>query len=258
MELDTGNLHVRLADSAADRRGAARLRYRVFVEELGGGGPGVDHAERTEADRFDAFCDHLIVADSGIDPASGDHVVGVYRLMRADQAARAGGFYSEREYDLGVLRDSGRRLLELGRSCVDPGHRGGGALLHLWTGLADYVTRHEFEVLFGVASFHGTDPAAFADALAHLHAAHLAPAALRPTARPGGAHRMDLVPGGVPDRVRAMRQMPALIKAYLRLGGWVGEGAWIDRDFNTTDVCLVLETSRINEKRRAIYAGGAG
>ncbi len=243
---------VRLARTEAEMRAVQRLRYEVFVEELGGDGPLVDHAARLERDRFDPYFDHLILTDR----RRGDRVVGVYRLLRDDQAARLGQFYSEDEYDLSALRGSGRRLMELGRSCLAPEYRGGEAMYHLWTGLARYVAEHGIEILFGVASFHGTDPVALAEPLSLLHHRHLAPPELRVRAQPERFQRMDLLPLAEIDRRRAMRQVPALIKAYLRLGGHVGEGAFVDHAFNTTDICLVMDTSRLSQRQKSIYAKG--
>ena len=186
----------------------------------------------------------------------GNQVVGVYRLLRDDQAARLGRFYSETEYDLTPLKTSGRRLLELGRSCLHRDYRGGTAMHELWNGLADYVAAHDIELLFGVASFHGTDARALAAPLSLLHHRHLAPPDLRVTAQPDHYQPMDLLPEDRIDRVAAMRAVPALIKAYLRLGGFVGQGAWIDNAFNTTDICLLMDTARMCDKRRSLYSGG--
>lgn len=258
MIVEDPHLQFRLATAETDVLGAQRLRYRVFVQELGGDGPLVDHAAMLERDGFDAACDHLVLTDDRRDARGLDHVVGVYRVMRGDQAAAGQGFYSATEYDLTPLLQGGRRLLELGRSCVHEEYRGGSAMLHLWTGLAEYVRDHAIEVLFGVASFHGTDPREFAQALSFLHHRHLAPPDLRVRARAEGFAPMDLVPDAQIDRPEAMRQTPALIKAYLRLGGFVGEGAWIDRAFNTTDVCLVMDTARLNARRSAVYDRSSG
>jgi len=248
------HLAVRLAETGTDRQAAARLRYRIFVEELGGDGPLVDHQGRFERDRFDEHFDHLVLVDARRDPGGLDHVVGVYRMMPEEKAAA--GFYSEGEFDLSVLKASGRRLLELGRSCVDPAYRNGLAMHLLWQGLADYALVREVEVLFGVASFHGTDAAALAQPLSHLRQVFIAPPDLRVTARPGPAFQpMDLLPPGDIDRVAAMRAVPALIKSYLKLGGFVGEGAFIDRAFNTIDVCLVMDTARMSAEARARYSG---
>jgi putative hemolysin len=247
---------LKLAQDPADIRAAQRLRYRVFVEELGGSGPMVDHEKKLEIDRFDPYFDHLVLIDQRL--AKGDHVVGVYRVLRGEQAEKAGQFYSEDEYDLTVLKSAGRRLLELGRSCVDARYRGGMAMYHLWNGLAGYVADHGVEILFGVASFHGTNVQALEEPLSHLHYRHLAPEDIRVRAVEQTFQRMDLIPEERIDRRRAMSQTPALIKAYLRIGGFVGEGAYIDHAFNTTDVCLILDTARMNETQRAIYTKGRG
>ncbi|PLL12292.1 ornithine-acyl-ACP acyltransferase [Tabrizicola sp. TH137] len=247
---------LRLARDAADLRAAQRLRYIVFVEELGADGPLVDHAARLERDDFDEVFDHLLLIDTRRDPAALDHVVGVYRLLPSDRLAAGGRFYSEGEYDLTPLRESGRKLLELGRSCVHPDHRGGTGMFHLWNALADYVLERGIEVLFGVASFHGTDIGRLTPSLAYLHHHHLAPPGLRVVARGAGYQRMDLLPAEALDRKDAMTATPALIKAYLRLGGFVGEGAFIDRAFNTTDVCLVMDTARMSERHRGYYTRG--
>jgi len=240
---------VELARESADVEAAQRLRYEIFVEELGGDGPLVDHMARLERDRFDPFFDHLLLRDE----AQGGAVVGVYRLLRAEAAKRAGQFYSEDEYDLTLLKRCGRPLLELGRSCVARPYRGGPGLYHLWQGLARYVEDHGIEVLFGVASFHGTDAQALAQPLSLLHHRHLAPPELRVRARPAHFQPMDLIPEDQIDRRTAMRAVPALIKAYLRLGGCVGEGAFVDHAFNTIDVCLVMDTARLSATQRAIY-----
>jgi putative hemolysin len=249
-----GAMTVRLATTTLDLRGAQRLRYRVFVEEMGAGGDHVDHAARLERDELDAHFDHLILVDPRVDPASLDHVIGVYRLLPCDRAAAIGRFYSDAEYDLTPLRRSGRRLVELGRSCVHPDHRKGPAMMHLWNGLAEYVLARGLEILFGVASFPGADPAPHAQALAWLHHHHLAPDGLRPRARAPGFHRMDGLPPEALDRRAALAAIPPLIRAYLRLGGFVGEGAWIDRAFNTTDVCLIIDTANMSARHHEFYA----
>ncbi len=241
---------VKLAETDEELRAAQRLRYDVFVRELGGGGEMVDHQAGLERDRFDPYFDHMLAIDDGTGA-----VVGVYRLLPGARAAQVGQFYSEDEYDLTVLKQGGRKLLELGRSCLHPDYRGGMAMYHLWNGLAAYVAEHQVEVLFGVASFHGTDPQELAQPLSMLHHNHLAPPDLRVRAQADAFQPMDLVAEADLDRRAAMVQVPALIKAYLRLGGFVGEGAFVDRAFNTTDVCLILDTARMNDRQKRIYGG---
>ena len=244
------HFEARLARDPAEIRQAQALRYQVFVAELGGDGPLVDHAAGLERDRFDPHYDHLVL----IDHAAGGGVVGAYRLMPGERAAAGEGFYCAGEYDLTPLLSSGRRLLELGRSCLHRDYRGSSAMFHLWTALAEYVRARGIEVLFGVASFHGTDVAALAQPLSYLHHFHLAPEALRVRALSAQARRMDLLPAGAVDRKAAMVATPALIKAYLRLGGFVGEGAFVDREFNTTDVCLLMDTAAMNARQRDFYS----
>lgn len=250
---DPAFFQIRLATDPQDLAAAQRLRYRVFVEELGGDGPLVDHDARLERDEFDPVVDHLCLIDTRRDAQALDHVVGVYRLLRSDVSGRFGRFYCDSEYDLTPLRNSDRPLLELGRSCVDPAHRGGAAMFLMWNALADYVLDHGIQILFGVASFHGTDPLMLAPSLSWLHHRHLAPEGLRPRARTAGFQPMDLIPEDRLDRREAMVAMPALIKAYLRLGGMVGEGAFIDRDFNTTDVFLLMDTAAMSAKHKQFY-----
>jgi len=248
------DFELRLARDEADLIAAQRLRYDVFVDELGGDGALVDHDARLEKDEFDPFYDHLVLFDRARDGAA----IGVYRLLRDDRAAELGRYYSEGEYELTALKSSGRKLLELGRSCLHPDYRGGMAMMHLWNGLGDYVSRHGIEVLFGVASFHGTDIEALKGPLSLLHHRHLAPEGLRARVLPEHFQSMDLLPEDRIDRPAAIKATPALIKAYLRLGGYVGEGAFIDHAFNTTDVCLILDIATMSEKHRALYTKGTG
>lgn len=128
----------------------------------------------------------------------------------------------------------------------------------LWNGLAEYVLAHGIDILFGVASFHGTDVQHLRMPLAWLHHHHLAPAGLRVRARDPGRQSMDLVARGRLDRRAAMQAMPALIKAYLRLGGFVGDGAYLDRPFNTTDVCLLMDTTAMSARHRAHFIRKTG
>lgn len=250
------HFELRLAATPEDIRAAQHLRYRVFVQELGGDGAMVDHDAQLEMDAFDPVYDHLLLLDRRRGDTVRDRVVGVYRLMRSDRVAEAGRYYCEDEYDLSVLKASGRRLLELGRSCVDAEYRGGTAMLHLWSGLARYVADHDIDILFGVASFHGTDIGALKQALSFLYHNHLAPEDVRVRAVSDHFQPMDLLPPDQIDRKEAVLQIPALIKGYLRLGGTVGDGAFIDHAFNTTDVCLIMDTARMTAGANAKYKKG--
>ncbi|QCO56043.1 GNAT family N-acetyltransferase [Pseudorhodobacter turbinis] len=250
MQQSDRHFTLRLAGDRRDLTAAQRLRYRVFVEELGADGPLVDHDARLERDTFDEVFDHLLLIDTRRDAARLEDVVGVYRLLPGAPGQR---FYSEDEFDISALKASGKRVLELGRSCVHPDYRGGAAMFHLWNALAEYVLARDIEVMFGAASFHGTDADALAQPLANLYHNHLAPEGLRVRAIGPNAQRMDLIAAQDIDRVAAMLGTPALIKAYLRLGGFVGSGAYVDHAFNTTDVCLVMDTGQMSARHRRFY-----
>ena len=254
MRLEAGHYTVRLAETDEDVAAAQRLRYRVFVEEMGADASAEDRAVRRERDAYDEHFDHLLLIDEtsrAEDPL--DRVVGVYRLMRGAVARRGVGFYGEAEYDLSKIKDYPRETMELGRSCVAADHRGGAAMHLLWTGLGHYVADHNVEIMFGVASFHGADPAPLAQPLAYLHYNHLAPEDLRVRAQPDVFVPMDRIPEEEVRRPEAVRAIPSLIKGYLRLGGFVGEGAFVDHGFNTVDVCLLMDTARMVDKYKNFY-----
>jgi putative hemolysin len=236
-ELRAGNLGLRLAESEAEVDAAQALRFRVFYEEMGARADSAAAASQRDSDEFDAVADHLVVLDH--DLGSGpEAVVGTYRLIRRAGAAKLGRFYSESEYDISPLVGWPGEVMELGRSCVAPPYRTRGTLQLLWRGIAAFVFRHRIDLMFGCASLHGTDLDALAPQLSYLHANHLAPPALRPRALASRHVAMDRLPISRVDMKAALVALPPLVKGYLRLGGFVGDGAVIDQQFNTTDVCV--------------------
>lgn len=257
MNTEPSRFEVRLAQNEQEIASAQRLRYRVFVDEMGAQAGPAAREGQLEFDNFDPYFDHLILLDrenQSDDPL--DKVVGVYRLMRGEVAEKGIGFYGATEYDLQKLIGSGRKILELGRSCVGESYRGGMAMLMLWNALAEYVAQHEIEILFGVASFPGIEPDKIADALANLHHFHQAPEDIRVTALPHQYLDMALVSKESISIDKALQSTPPLIKAYLRHGGFVGDGAVIDHDFNTIDVCLLMDTKRMKDRYRKFYMLG--
>jgi putative hemolysin len=256
-ELRSGNLGLRLAETPAEIDAAQALRYRVFYEEMGAHADAATLAAKRDVDGFDAVADHLLVLDHdlGEGPAA---VVGTYRLIRRPGAAKLGGFYSAAEFDLAPLLTFPGEVMELGRSCVAGPYRTRGTLQLLWRGIAAFVFRHRIDVMFGCASLPGTDLDLLAPQLAYLHANHLAPPALRPRALPQRHVAMDQLPTAAIDMKAAVVALPPLIKGYLRLGGFVGDGAVIDAQFNTTDVCIVVKTDLITDKYYRHYERTAG
>lgn len=247
VDVVSGDLHIRLAENEAEILAAQRLRYQVFVEEMKARPTPAQKAAGREFDDFDAHADHILVLDyaKGEGPAA---VIGTYRCMRRGQAARAGRFYTADEYNISALLAFDGEIMELGRSCVAGGYRTGATMQILWRGIAEYVLHHDVEIMFGCGSMHGTDPDALAEQLSYLHHYHLAPPALRPVAIASRYVSLDRLPPGAVHARRALAKLPPLIKGYLRLGGFVGDGAVVDADFNTTDVCVVVKTDLITER----------
>jgi L-ornithine Nalpha-acyltransferase len=251
VDLWSGSLRVRLATTVAEIDAAQALRYRIFYERLGARPlPEAVHRRR-DVDRFDDDCDHLLVLDHS--RGGGGLVVGTYRLLRQQVAARLGGFYSADEYDLTPLLAHPGEILELGRSCVDPVYRQRPVMQLLWSGIAAYVFQHDIALMFGCASLHGTDPDVLAAPLSYLHHHHLAPLGLRPRAVSERYVDMCRLRAATFDSGRALAALPPLIKGYLRLGGLVGDGAVVDEQFNTTDVCILVKTDLVTEKYSRHY-----
>jgi len=246
-ELRAGNLGVRIATTAAEIDAVQALRYRVFYDEMGAEPDAVSRANRRDVDAFDAVADHLLVVDHAIGPGP-EGVVGTYRLIQQSAAERVGQFYSADEYDISAMVSFDGQVLELGRSCVDPVYRSGAVMQLLWRGVAAYVFRHQIDLMFGCASLPGTDPDRLAPELTYLYHNHLAPPGLRPRAVPDRYVEMRRLDPEQLDARRVVTQLPPLIKGYLRLGGFVGDGAVIDRQFNTIDVAVVVKTDLVTDK----------
>jgi L-ornithine Nalpha-acyltransferase len=264
--LRAGSLEVRLAQSPEEIDAAQALRYRVFYEEMSANPSPRARETRRDVDKFDAYCDHLLV----IDHARGEGaagVVGTYRLLRRSVAEKRDGFYTATEFDITPLLNVRGEILELGRSCVDVAYRTRASMQLLWRGIAFYTIQHDIKIMFGCASLPGTDPDAVAQPLSYLHHYHLAPEQLRARALPDRYVEMNRLPPAEVDADVAYDQlnsraalaaMPPLIKGYLRLGGLVGEGAVVDTQFNTTDVCIIVVTDRVTDKYFAHYRRALG
>jgi putative hemolysin len=246
-----GTLEVRLARTAADVRRAQRLRFEVFYREMSAVPDAATRLARRDIDPYDAVCDHLLVLDHAAPaPAGKPSVVGTYRLLRQEVAERRGGFYSAAEFDVAALlaRHRDARFLELGRSCVLPAYRNKRTVELLWHGIWSYVLAHRLDVMIGCASLEGTDPDALALPLAFLHHFAPAPDPWRVEALPQRRVEMNRMPAAAIDRKAALHALPPLIKGYLRLGGRIGDGAVIDRQFGTTDVFIVLPVGAISTR----------
>jgi len=247
------NLDVRLARNADDLEAAQRLRYRVFFDGMGAVPDPEVAAAKRDFDRFDDYCDHLLVIDKTKEAAGQECVVGTYRLLRRSVAQRHEGFYSADEFDLSRLENYQGEIVELGRSCVDPDYRGKAVMQLLWRGIAEYITDYKISLMFGCASFPGTDMKAMASALSYLHHHHSAPEEWSPKALDSRYVDLKLLKKKQIDSRQALREMPPLIKGYLRVGGVIGNGGVIDHQFNTVDVCLLVETDNVTGRYQRHY-----
>jgi L-ornithine Nalpha-acyltransferase len=247
----SADLEVRLARTRREVAAAQALRYRVFYKEMGASASLATWILQRDVDQYDRSCDHLLVIDRqrrGLVPWVFGQVVGTCRLMPRSVADRHGGFYSAGEYDLAPVLAWPGECLELGRSCVDPEYRNRAVIDRLWTGIAEYVLSRDIGLLFGCASLPGTRPEELADRLSYLHHFHLAPPELRPRAVAERYVDMQRLPASAIDPRAAWAGLPPLLKGYLRLGAWVGDGAVVDRQFNTTDVCIILQTEQVTRR----------
>lgn len=241
----SGSLTVRLAQSEAEINAAQRLRYRIFCEEMGGQANPQVQAEKRDFDAYDDVCHHLLVLD---EERKGEKVVGTYRLLTRENMEKVGKFYTETEYDVSKIKANGGRLLELGRSCVEQQYRTRPVIQLLWQGIGSFIWERDSELMFGCASFHGTNVMEHKHALSYLYHYHLAPEDIRPRTLPQLYVDMNLMPKEEVVPRAALNALPPLIKGYLRLGGFVGDGAFLDHAYNTCDVSIVVQTKLIKEK----------
>ncbi|HEU0186627.1 MAG TPA: GNAT family N-acetyltransferase [Gallionellaceae bacterium] len=225
---------VSLARTEGEVREAQRLRYKVFAEEMGALMPGKE--ERLDQDRYDEYCEHLLVRD-----ADTNEVVGTYRILAPEQARDAGGYYSEGEFDLSRLAHLRDRMVEVGRSCVHPDYRSGGVITLLWAGMAEYMVKNGYEYLIGCASISMADGGHNAASIYNkARQEHLSPLEWRVFPR-------CALPLEALDN-HSEPALPPLVKGYLRLGAYVcGDPAW-DPDFNTADLLVLLPMSRLNQR----------
>ncbi len=252
--LRLGPLELRLIDSEAELQAVQRLRFRVFYKEMKARPtPRMTELER-DFDSFDDICEHLIVRDTTQDGDAA--VVATMRLLRRSVLAPDCTFYTAGEFDISRLLAIDGELVELGRSCVDMNYRAGAAIQALFRGLGAYVVQHGISYMFGCASLHGTDPDSLALPLSHMAYYLAAPDVLRPRALDHLYVDMKRLAPGSFDAAEGLASLPPLIKGYARAGCRFGDGAVIDHQFNTTDVCVLLDVSVVEGRYGRRYRGG--
>ena len=244
---DPDKIQVRLTAHDDEIKAAQALRYKVFYEEYDAKPNEEMLREKRDINEFDDITDHLVVIDNDL-PEGPDQIVGTYRLLRRDIAEKYGKFYTSDEYNIQPLLDNEKDLLELGRSCVLSEYRTRPVLNKLWEGIASYVADHNIGLMFGCASFPGTDVDNISYMLAYLHHYHRAPDHICPKAINNRYVDMNIHAKEDLDVKAIFTSMPPLIKGYIRLGASIGDGAVIDNQWDSIDVCIVMPTAQVTEK----------
>ena len=257
MAIKVRDFEVRLTRNKEERRLVRALRYAVFCEEEGASATEEQKNLREEYDSYDRFAEYMAVFHNGA-------VVGCYRIIDREAAEKMGSFYTETEYNISKIRKVRGNIAEMSRACVDARYRENALVMRLlWAGLSEYVLRRKVRVLFGVASWVGQKPGLSAHAISYLYYNRLAPARLRATVLAENfdesvnpaLSRMNIMPKVFVDEEEALRQMPPLIKGYLRVGADFGKGVYIDKGFNTYDVFVTLQTKNINATYQKHFLG---
>ncbi|WP_144637875.1 GNAT family N-acetyltransferase [Bordetella genomosp. 13] len=229
-------LAVGLARTSEEVEQIQRLRYTVFTEDMGAVFP--DAQDGIEQDRFDPWCEHLMVRELDT-----NRVVGTYRILTPEKAREAGGYYSESEFDLSGLGNLREQLVEVGRSCTHADHRSGAVIMLLWSGLAEFLRRGGYSYLLGCASVSLRDDGVTAAEVWRTVSKHLQDPST-PRVKPLHRYPVERLNSTLPARV------PPLIKGYLKLGAKVcGEPAW-DPDFNAADFPVLLTMEGMDERYR--------
>lgn len=236
------------------REAAQRLRRRVFATEPGFRLPA--GAGDLDEDRFDEYCDHVLVHDHHTDTT-----VGCYRMLSPEAARAAGGYYTATEFDLSVLDPFRLGAVEMGRACVDPAHRSGSVLTLMWAGILRYLELTGHTWVFGCVSVPmrshpgevpGANALAVRDVVLSRHAAdpdqQVRP--LRPVPVP--------VPATEPGQDGPIRAvLPPLMRGYLRLGARIcGEPAH-DPDFGVADFVALLSLNGADQRYLERLRGAA-
>ncbi len=255
-QADTASLYACWAESAKDIRAAQHLRRRVFFDEMGARPAALDtSSDVSDIDHFDAYCDHLLIKARGSSDSGDDLVVGTYRVLSPEAARRAGGYYTDTEFDLGSWHAAGRRAVELGRSCVHPKWRRGAVIMMLWSALGAYMQQRGLSTLIGCCSVPLTDRGATARALWNrLSQTHLVDEASRIS--PRAPFDVDPVYGDASGSGSNL-PVPALMKGYLRCGARLLGPPAHDVAFNTADFPMMLHLADLSPAYRQHFMGRA-
>ena len=248
-KIEVEDFVVKLADTKSELKKAQALRYSVFYKEKKAKPTLPKKIMRLDYDKIDKFADHLIVIDKKRKSIK-NKIVGTYRLIRGDVALSFGGFYTSSEFDLTNILNSykHKQILELGRSCVHKDYRNGTTMKLLWKAIAEYIKLYDIKVLLGCASFPGTDVQEFSKELSYLRSNFSLPEEISVNSLLDNNYPVCIKNNISESDIRTFAKLPPLIKGYLRVGGRVSDSFFVDYDFNTIDLCVVVQTVNIDEK----------
>lgn len=257
MAIKVRDYEVRLTRNKEERKQVRQLRYDVFVEEEGASATDEQKNLREEYDSFDRYAEYMAVFHNG-------KIVGTYRIIDRAAAEKMGGFYTESEFNISKIKKAPTNIAEMSRACVAREYRENALVMRmLWAGLGEYIVRRRIAILFGVASWVGTKPAKSAQAISYLYYHHLSPQRLRATVLPENfadgvnpkLSRMNILPRVFVDEEDAIREMPPLIKGYMRLGATFGKGVFVDKPFNSYDVFVMVQTKKMDASYQRHFLG---
>ncbi|MCL2438881.1 MAG: GNAT family N-acetyltransferase [Alphaproteobacteria bacterium] len=255
MSIKVQDFEVRLAKDESERRRVRQLRYDVYIRENDGIPTPEMAALKEEFDSFDEHAKYMVVLHK-------DEIIGCYRIIDREIAAKT-GFYTETEYDISKIKAVKGNIAEMSRALVREDYRDTFAMQMLWLGLGDYIRREKVIVLFGLGSFGGIDPNAHADQISYLYHKFLSPENLRATVRADlmdpsvdkALTKMDMLPMDKIDEEEVKKNLPALIKGYLRVNATFGDGVFIDVPCNLSDIFLIVESSKISPAYQKRFGG---
>jgi len=245
---EVGRYRLRLAEGAADRVAACRLRFRVFNIELGEGLES-SYATGIDSDHFDIFCEHLLVEDKSV-----GRVVGTYRMQSGTTAGMNFGYYSEQEFEFAPYEPLRRDILELGRASIDREHRSPEVLTLLWRGIAQYANEMGLRYLVGCSSLTSKEPEEGWQMYRELARYRVSPEfETVPTAGyecPTEQAVANAQQHAAGEDCTLPTKVPKLLKTYLAIGARIcAPPAW-DRKFGTIDFLTLLDLKMLSSAAR--------
>ena len=253
-KIEVDNFVIKIAEKKSELKRAQALRYSVFYKEKKAIPTISKKILRLDYDKIDKFADHLIVIDKNRRGIK-NKIVGNYRLLRGDITDHCGGFYTSSEFDLSKILKSykNNQILELGRSCVHKDYRNGNIMNLLWKAIAEYIKLYDIKILLGCASFHGTDVMKYTNQLSYLRNNFSLPDELSVKSLDSKSYSTNIKINSDTGDIRTFVKLPPLIKGYIRIGGKVSHDFFIDHNFNTIDLCVIVRTDNIDEKYKKKY-----